>query len=133
MNCTSEDEFTATFQKISEFWSTPIVSYFEKSIIPDIKLYSGRWILENYGVFNPYSGITNNASEGLNFLIKHQIDWKECTVDTLVLVMYFLQNYYRVLLQEGFAGIGEWKLRKDCEFACIDIDEMDLPRTTYYL
>lgn len=37
-----------------------------KEIHPDVLESVGRWVLEKYSVYNPYSGVTNNQSESMN-------------------------------------------------------------------
>jgi hypothetical protein len=37
------------------------------------------------GLYDPYSGITNNLSESYNAVLKQENDWKELPVDMLVL------------------------------------------------
>jgi hypothetical protein len=39
--------------------------------------HSGKWVIEEYpGMFDPYSGITNNLSESMNAVLKQENDWK---------------------------------------------------------
>ena len=33
----------------------------------------GRWNLEKFGIYNPYSGITNNYSESLNRYVRSYV------------------------------------------------------------
>jgi hypothetical protein len=51
------------------------------------------------GLYDPYSGITNNLSESYNAVMKQENDWKELPVDMLVLGFHFLQNvdYFEVV------------------------------------
>ena len=40
--------------------------------------YSDKWLIEKYpGMFDPYSGITNNLSESVNDVLKRKNDRKE--------------------------------------------------------
>jgi hypothetical protein len=52
---------------ITSKWSEPAVSYFEGELKSDIIKYAGKWLLEEFdGLYDPYSGITNNLSESYN-------------------------------------------------------------------
>jgi len=61
----------------------------------------GRWILERFGVYNLFSGITTNQAEGFNTMLKQYQHWVEAPVDAIVLgcttYMYFtIMKYNRV-------------------------------------
>ena len=65
----------------------------------------GRWKLEEFGIYNPMSGVTSNQSEGFNSVLKSLPGWKEIPFDTGVLTLYYLQVYYWNEWQRGLAGI----------------------------
>lgn len=67
---------------------------------------SGRWILERFGIYNSFSGITNNQSESFNATLKRLQSWHEVPVDVIVLSLYHLQAYYCNEVQRGFAGLS---------------------------
>jgi hypothetical protein len=42
-----------------------------------------QWLLEEFdGLYDPYSGITNNLSESYNAVMKQENDWMELPDDT---------------------------------------------------
>ena len=79
----SKEEFTETCETLTAKWSKPVVDYFEKNIKNDILKYSAKWILNQLNLFNPYSGIKNNISEGMNTVLKRLVDWKEVPLDSM--------------------------------------------------
>ena len=52
-------------------------------------------------IYIPYSGVTNNQSEGLNRVIKDLQGWKEAPVDCVMLAVYQLQAYYLNKIRRG--------------------------------
>ena len=47
-----------------------------------------RWNLEELGVYSPMSGITNNQSEGFNYVfLKRMQEWKEIPIASAVLLL----------------------------------------------
>jgi hypothetical protein len=64
----------------------------------------GRWILEEFGVYHPFTGITTNQSESFNATLKRLQRWREVPIDALVLALYHLQAYFHNEIQRGFAG-----------------------------
>ena len=87
------------------------VDYFNNFLKSDILQYSSRWRLTELNIYNPFSGITNNASEGMNTVIKRLMRWKEAPLDTMVLCLNYLQNYYLTEVYRGFCDLGNFKIK----------------------
>ena len=71
----------------------------------------GRWILESVRTYNPLSGVTTNQSKGFNTALKQYQRWKEVPVDSLVHGLHCLQQYYHNEIQQGYCGLGSYRLR----------------------
>ena len=84
-----EDIFMENCENLTAKWSKPVVDCFNKNIRDDIVKYSAKWKLKELNLSNPYSGITNNSSEGT--VIKRLMKWKEVPLDTAVLCLSYLQ------------------------------------------
>ena len=111
LHCDSEAQFLETSDNLIANWSEPAFDYFNSFVKPDILTYSGKWLIQPYNIFDPYSGITTNMSEGMNTVIKRLLDWTEVPVDSAALAFHFLQNYYFIEIHIGFCGVGEYSLR----------------------
>ena len=48
----------------------------------------GGQLNHNYGVYDPYSWVTNNQAEGINYVLKDLQEWWEAPVDCMVLALY---------------------------------------------
>ena len=83
--------------------------YYKSNIHPDI-MSIARWAIEPYGVYDPYSGVTNNQAEGLNYVLKQLQEWKEAPVDCMLLALHYLQGYYQVEIARGHQGLGNYHL-----------------------
>ena len=66
---------------------------------------AARWNLEEYNLYNPMSGVTNNQSEGFNSVLKRLQAWKEIPIHSSVLSLYHLHAYYWNKWQRGLAGM----------------------------
>ena len=64
---TSETEYNKLLTKVK--WDNLFKEYYMKSFHHNISSI-GRWNLEECGIYNPYSGITNNYSESLNRYVR---------------------------------------------------------------
>ena len=61
----TEEEYNEELVKMSRKWSAAFLEYYYTELAPDITPIV-RWEIEPLGVYNPFSGITNNQAEGLN-------------------------------------------------------------------
>ena len=82
-------------------------------IHPDVITAIGRWVLEPLGLYNSYSGITTNQSEGFNTVMKRLQKWKEAPLDSVILSLYQLPVYYYNEIQRGLCQCGDFKLATD--------------------
>ena len=127
MRSGSVEEFSANIDELSVKWSQPMVEYFNKDLKSDIERHAAKFIIEPLGLYDPYSGVTNNASESMNNLIKELGRWKEAPVDVLALCFYQLQNYFISEIRRGFAGIGNYRLKSDYLAIRCDPEDICLP------
>ena len=56
------------FEESSKDWDANFRIYFQDYILPDIDSF-GRWTLEKYNLYNRYTGLTTNVSEGLIIIL----------------------------------------------------------------
>lgn len=105
----SEEEFMELKANLTSKWAPDVLEHFEKNISSAIQFHSGKWLIQKYpGLFDPYSGITNNLSESMNAVLKREQDWKELPVDLLTLGLYYLQNFENYEILRGRSGIGNY-------------------------
>jgi hypothetical protein len=121
------EEFNELCETLSTKWSRAFLHHFEDNLKDDIVKYSAKWVLQDCGTYDPYSGVTNNASESLNTVLKRLLEWKEVPLDKIVLSLYLLQNFYSLEIQRGLASIGNYNLKKKFSNAEISSDEIIKP------
>ena len=112
----SLSEYQAELDKMMQTWSAPYAEYSNTYINADV-MSVGRWELEQVGLYNPYSGITNNQSEGLNHVLQSLEGWHGLPLDCLMLSFYYLQGYYLSEISCGQNGLGTFHVHasfKNC-------------------
>ena len=127
MNSNNIELFNQNCDNLTAKWSQLAVNYFEKHIKEDFVKHSAKWVLKSYNLFNPYSGITNNTSEGMNTVIKRFMKWKEAPLDTVVLCLSYLQNYYWNELLRGFCDMGNYVLKTGFGYLVQSPSDLDFP------
>ena len=48
--------------------------------------------MERTGFYDPYSGVTNNAAESFNKVLKWMNDYKKMPIDIMILSLFYAQN-----------------------------------------
>ena len=112
LHLSSKEEYTERLSSLSGKWSAPFFDYFNNNIHTDIESLA-RWAIEPYGVYCPFSGITNNQAEGINFVLKQLQNWKEAPIDCMVLSLHYLQGFYTSEIARGQQNLGNYHLRSE--------------------
>ena len=144
-----QKKYEKKLKELKEEWDAVFEEYYMKEIHSEVHLSIGRWILEKKHMYNPYSGITNNQSEGFNrykeikschypiasyslihnWVYHHVIiirvlkdlqEWKEAPLDCIILSLYQLQAFYSNEIKRGLAGLGEYTITPEYRFLQID-------------
>ena len=106
--------FEEKYATFSELWSASFLQYFNANLKDCIKTKAGRWILEQYNLYNKGSGVTTNVSESFNAQLKRVLKHEEVRIDELLHSVYFLQSFMLAEVLRGRCGLGDWSL------ACLD-------------
>ena len=61
-------EYENMLEVATQKWSSPFREYYTNEIAPDIASIA-RWAIEPHGVYDPYSGVTNNQAESINHVL----------------------------------------------------------------
>ena len=101
----SREEYDYELTKMCEKWSAVFLEYYNNNISP-----IARWAIEPLGVYNPFSGVTNNQAKGMNFVLKHLSSWREVPINCIVLAIHYLQGYYRIEIARGKQNLGNYHL-----------------------
>ena len=124
LNCETEEIFQKIFSNLSTTWTSSYLEYFNREIKPSIINHSGRWVLERFNIYNPFSGITNNVSESINRVLKDLTCWKCQPVDCALLSFWHLQRYFQMEIYRGKADVGQYHLKSSFINCCIASDEI---------
>lgn len=92
-------------------WDITFTEYYTDNIGCNIDKIA-RWALEKVQLYDPYSGITTNYSEGTNNLLHMVSDYKELPLDVCVLVFDQLSVSFWNEIMKGFALDGNYSLKQ---------------------
>ena len=123
----SVETFERKYLSMKQKWSEAFVTYFDQNLLEPIKKNAGRWILEPLGMYNSYSGVTNNVVESLNAKLKRLVEYKEKRIDEIVLYLHYLQGNDLLEIIKAFCGESEWSLLSNFHYAKRDPETVMLP------
>ena len=124
----SVNELESIVNDVNQKWSKAFMDYFNDNLLTEIKTKACKFILEDLEIFDPYSGITNNISEGFNTVFKNLLGWKQVPLDSVSLSFYFLQKFYAKEILRGFCDVGDFQLKKEFRNRLIDPSTVELPQ-----
>ena len=105
----TREDYHKMLDEMKKKWSCPFYDYHLKNVEPDIQSIA-RWSIEPLKVYNPFSGVTNNQSESLNYVMKQLQEWREAPIDCALLSFHSLQSYYVMEIIRGQRGMGKYHL-----------------------
>lgn len=132
------DSFGHKLNAMSVHWSAEFKNYFSRHLLEDIKQ-SAKWVLLKLGIYTPRSGITQNAAESFNEVLKRFLGREEVKLQVLVLSLYRLDMFYQQEITRGFCGLGNYVLcdefvaaySADPSTVAPEVIEIDLEKIPY--
>lgn len=123
LSTADEESFDNLQEKLSKRWSAEFQRYFSSNIVRPMRERAATFALNRMGFPSANNGITINASESLNNILKAAQERKEVEVDVLILVLYHFQTFYSEEYKRAIGGEGEWVILKEFE-GLHDVEEL---------
>ena len=105
LNAESADAYKDQLIVFHRKWSQPFSEYFVDTYHPIIQH------LEKWTWPDGLDSCTTNQSESFNNVLKGLHNWTEVPIDTLVLSLYRLSQFYTAEILRGRCGLGNYHLR----------------------
>lgn len=74
-----------------------------------------KWQLVERRIYKPRSGITINAAESFNAVLKRFLERNEVQAQVLILSIYQIDRYYNNEIARGLCGVENYSLKSDCK------------------
>uniref|UniRef100_A0A8D8WUU0 MULE transposase domain-containing protein n=1 Tax=Cacopsylla melanoneura TaxID=428564 RepID=A0A8D8WUU0_9HEMI len=126
MDSNNELEFNEKFEKMNNHWTKEFKEYYKSYLKNDV-LRTVKWKLVEQNIYIDRSGITTNAAESLNALIKRCTDDIGMSSQALVLSLFYLDMYYRKEILRGKCLQGTFILKPELLEFRLDAETIDWP------
>lgn len=111
---------------MKDHWCEKFVKYYYRHI-HDAIMHTGKFL--RYNLYTSGTGITINAAESFNAVLKRFLDHREDRAQVLVLSLYQLDLYYRTEITRGFCTLRIFVLKKQLHHLKKDVMGVTYPTT----
>jgi len=94
-------------------WHGFFEEYYMKEIHEVVNDRLGRWALEKWNVYNPYTGVTDKSNEGMEVVIRQLKMSGTSPVHSTVLSLCLLQRWLWSEIWKSYCGIGPYTVRTE--------------------
>eukprot|EP00794_Sanderia_malayensis_P007022 gene7022-7810_t len=108
MSSETEDIYYESLDKCKENWGPALQEFYMSELYPVVKTKYGRWNFSQWGIFNPYTGISDKKNDCLEIIMQHLQAWNDVTVTAISTACYLMQHYVRKEIRDGANGIGRF-------------------------
>ena len=105
----SYNNFKSTKEKLTENFSTNDKALkYARSLIDDIENFCLYFEYKRYYGFKEKLA-TSNMCEAFNYIMKSMTEWKKMNVDSILLALNHLQNYFLIEFERAKRNVGKFK------------------------
>ena len=108
-------------------WHGFFEEYYMKEIHEVVNDRLGRWALEKWNVYNPYTGVTDKSNEGMEVVIRQLKLSGSTPVHSTVLALCLLQRWLYGEISKSYCSVGPYTIR--AEFQPLQRTVEDLSNT----
>ncbi|XP_002168663.2 uncharacterized protein LOC100199922 [Hydra vulgaris] len=106
-------------------WHDFFEEYYMKEIHEVVNDRLGRWALEKWNVYNPYTGVTDKSNEGMEIVIRQLKVSGNSPVQSTVLSLCLLQRWLSCEISKSFCGVGPYTMRAEFQALQRNMDDIN--------
>ena len=127
MNCFRDIMLSETEEDLDNDWEEmknsevlrkhdKVCHYFQTNILPSFKSHAAIWTLKFAGVSDAEKGLTNNASESINAVLRRLQQWKQVPADVIVTSLYHLCVFYCREIERSVHQCCQWSVKDEYNY-----------------
>jgi len=93
-------------------WHGFFEEYYMKEIHEVVNDRLGRWALEKWNVYNPYTGVTDKSNEGMEVVIRQLKMSGNAPVQSTILALCLLQRWLLTEISKSYCSVGPYTIRE---------------------
>ena len=107
----SKDLYEEALVECKARWHDFFEEYYMKEIHEVVNDRLGRWALEKWNVYNPYTGVTDKSNEGMEVVIRQLKMSGNIPIHSTVLALCLLQRWLLSEISKSYCNLGPYELR----------------------
>lgn len=111
MSHESVEKYEEGLLQCREHWGESLQEYYATNIDPMVRAKLGRWLLDKWNFFNPYTGVNDIKNDCLELVVQHLQSMGNVTACNIVLACYLVQLYVKKEIKDGINNIGRFIAR----------------------
>ena len=108
MSSESLEKYEEGVEKCKEHWGASLQEYYAVNIDPAVRAKLGRWLLDRWGIFNPYTGVNDGRNDCLEIVIQNLQALGNASAYTTALACYLVQQFVKKDLKDSLHGMGRF-------------------------
>ena len=113
MSHESVEKYEEGLVRCRDHWGESLQEYFATTIDPIVRAKLGRWLLDKWNFFNPYTGINDIKNDCLELIVQHLQALGNATACNIVLACYLVQQFVKKEIKDGMNGVGRFIAREN--------------------
>ena len=109
----SKELYEEALAECKSRWHGFFEEYYMKEIHEVVNDRLGRWALEKWNVYNPYTGVTDKSNEGMEVVIRQLKLTGSSPVHSTILALCLLQRWLYNEVSKSYSGVGPYTVRTE--------------------
>ena len=113
MSHESVEKYEEGLLRCKDHWGESLQEYFAANIDPMVRGKLGRWLIDKWNFFNPYTGISDIKNDCLELVVQHLQALGNATAHNIILACYLVQQFVKREIKDGMNGVGRFIAREN--------------------
>ena len=113
MSHESVEKYEEGLLQCKDHWGESLQEYYAENIDPLVRTKLGRWLLDKWHFFNPYTGINDIKNDCSELVVQHLQSMGNATAHNIALACYLVQQFVKKEIKDGMNGVGRFIAREN--------------------
>ncbi|XP_065059266.1 uncharacterized protein LOC135686838 [Rhopilema esculentum] len=113
MSCESVEKYEEGLEQCKNHWGESLQEFFAANIDPMVRSKLGRWVIQQWGIFNPYTGVSDSKNDCWELVMQHLQALSSLSIHTILLACYLVQQFVKKEIKDGLNGMGRFMAKEN--------------------
>ena len=113
MSCESVEKYEEGLEQCKNHWGESLQEFFAANIDPMVRSKLGMWVIQQWGIFNPYTGVSDSKNDCWELVKQHLPALSSLSIHTILLACYLVQQFAKKEIKDGLNGMGRFMAKEN--------------------